>query len=92
MVYSLHDYGLICPNGLLLRTDGSLCGKADAAFFQDCCPQAIRSTGGRVPWLRSRMPSLARWRLLVDHVPGRLPRLLLRGAVGGAEKILGAPE
>jgi glycosyltransferase involved in cell wall biosynthesis len=92
VVYTLHDYGLICPNGLLLRRDGSLCGKADAAFFQDCCPQAIRSAGGRVPRLRSRLPSLARWRVLADHFPRRLPRQLLRAAVGGAEWMLGPPE
>jgi hypothetical protein len=32
-VYTLHDYGLICPNNLLLRSDEILCGKMDGDFF-----------------------------------------------------------
>jgi Glycosyltransferase Family 4 len=45
VAYTLHDYGLICPNKLLLRTDSKLCSKEDGNFFQDCCPRFIRTSG-----------------------------------------------
>lgn len=91
VIYTLHDYGLICPNNLLLRRDGMLCEKADPDFFQHCCPQLLRSAGGRRPWLAARLPSLARWRLFADNLPQRRRRQLLRSAVGLAERLLGEP-
>lgn len=92
VVYTLHDYGLICPNHLLLRCDGSLCDKADPDFFASCCPQLLRTAAGRRPLLASRLPSLARWRMFADHYPHRRRRALLQGAVGAAERLLGQPE
>ena len=91
VVYTLHDYGLICPNHLLLRHDGTLCGKADPNFFEACCPQALRVSGGRQPLVASRVPSLARWRQFAESYPHRRRRALLRAGVGMAERVLGHP-
>ncbi|MEB3265091.1 MAG: glycosyltransferase [Cyanobacteriota bacterium] len=91
VVYTLHDYGLICPNNLLLRHDGSLCGKADASFFEACCPQMLRVSGGRPPLVASRLPSLARWRKFAESYPHRRRRGLLQAGVGAAERLLGHP-
>lgn len=90
-VYTLHDYGLICPNNLLLRNDGSLCGKNDADFFEACCPQRLRVVSGGRPLLAARVPSLARWRNFAESYPHRRRRALLRTAVDWAEQLLGDP-
>lgn len=91
VVYTLHDFGLICPNNLLLRTDGSICGKADPTFFQSCCPQRLRVAPPSQVWLANRLPSLERWRSYADHYPHRRRRMLLQGAVTVAERSLGHP-
>jgi len=92
IVYTLHDYGLICPNALLLRSDGRLCGKNSEDFFQDCCPMLVRTAGGRRPMLAHRIPSLARWRMFVKRRPSGVVTTALYGAVTLAERILGMPE
>ena len=92
VVYTLHDYGLICPNNLLLRPDGQLCGKGDPAFFEACCPQTLRVSGGRPPLVAARVPSLARWRSFAESYPHRRRRAVLRGAVRLAEGVLGDPQ
>lgn len=92
VVYTLHDFGLICPNTFLLRSDGKLCGKADADFFQDCCPDLIRTAGGRLPALAAGLPSLARWRLYANQHPRPAIRAALRAAVGVAEWWWGDPS
>jgi len=91
VVYTLHDFGLICPNNLLLKTDGHLCGKNDPDFFQDCCPVLIRTAGGRSPVVASRLPALPRWRLFANQHPRPLVRAALRTAVGAAERWWGHP-
>lgn len=92
VVYTLHDYGLICPNSLLLRSDGNACGKADGEFFQDCCPILPRTNAGRVPPVRRWLPSLARWRMFANQQPRAALRTLLATAVATAERWLGSPE
>jgi len=92
VLYTIHDYGLICPNNLLLRRDGALCDKADPDFFASCCPRMLRTAEGRRPLISSRLPSLARWRMFADHYPHRRRRQLLQGAMGMAERLLGEPE
>jgi glycosyltransferase involved in cell wall biosynthesis len=94
VVYTLHDYGLICPNTLLLREDRKLCLKNDSEFFQDCCPTLIRSSRWHhvtAPWL-SRLPSLARWRLYSEQHPNRTLRFFLLTGVQMAERFLGHPR
>jgi hypothetical protein len=79
IVYTLHDFGLICPNTLLFKTDGKLCLKDDADFFQDCCPVLIRTAAGeRKPWT-AQLPSLARWRLFGQQFPTLHSRYTLPG-------------
>jgi glycosyltransferase involved in cell wall biosynthesis len=90
VVYTLHDFGLICPNSLLLRTDRTLCGKEDPDFFQDCCPVLVR-TGGSSRALTKNLPSLARWRMYADQQARPALRASLRAAVGLAERWLGDP-
>jgi glycosyltransferase involved in cell wall biosynthesis len=92
VIYTLHDYGLICPNALLLRHGGELCGKSTPDFFEGCCPELIRSAGGASPRFASRLPSLARWRQYANNQSNPYRRAFLRKAVGIAESILGAPE
>ena len=92
VVYTLHDFGLICPNRLLLRNTGELCDKSTPEFFGACCPQLIRTGHGRRPRLASQIPSLARWRQFAVNQPSHLRRLLLQAAVAVAERLLGAPE
>lgn len=91
VVYTLHDYGLICPNNLLLRSDGQLCSKQHGDFFQDCCPVLIRTSGGQVPGLAAQLPSLSRWRLFANQFPQPQVRQLLQWAVKLAERWLGDP-
>ena len=93
VVYTLHDYGLICPNALLLRDDGALCAKQDADFFRDCCPVLIRTDEPRrePPWT-ARFPSLARWQLYARQNPSRLLRPLLLAATNRAVRWLGNPR
>jgi len=92
VVYTLHDYGLICPNNLLLRSDGSLCGKNEPDFFADCCPLTIRCSGGRTPLVRHRVPGLFRWRHFAANQPRAVARSVLSACVRAAEAMLGAPE
>jgi glycosyltransferase involved in cell wall biosynthesis len=92
VVYTLHDFGLICPNALLLTTDGALCGKQDPDFFQDCCPVLVRTAGGRRPLVAARLPSLARWRLYAGHHPRPVVRAALLGGVRAAEQFWGEPR
>lgn len=92
VVYTLHDYGLICPNNLLLRSDGSLCGKNDPDFFQDCCPQTIRCARGLAPGLARRLPPLFRWQQYAANQAAFVPRQALSRLVGLATGVLGAPE
>lgn len=91
VVYTLHDYGLICPNHLLLRTDGQLCRKCQGDFFQDCCPENLRTAGGHRPWLRQRIPSLARWRKFTAQQANPLVRGLLNAALVVPRWIYGEP-
>ncbi len=93
VVYTLHDYGLICPNALLLRDDGVLCGKQNADFFQDCCPVLIRThrRGHERPWTAG-LPSLARWQLYARQHPRPLFRRLLLAATNRAARWMGAPR
>jgi len=92
VVYTLHDYGLICPNNLLVRTDGQLCGKATPDFFQDCCPELIRTTGRLPASVSTRVPSLARWRRYAGQQARPGVRAVLQRGVQVAEWIWGAPE
>lgn len=92
VVYTLHDYGLICPNNLLLKTDGRLCDKQDGGYFQDCCPAGFRISGGRVPYVSRHLPSLDRWRMFANQHPGLFMRPVLKVSVGLAEGIMGDPE
>ena len=93
VVYTLHDYSLICPNMLLLRDDGGLCAKQDADFFQDCCPVLIRTNGPRrkPPWT-ARFPSLARWQLYARQHPNPRLRALLLAATNRVVRWLGNPR
>jgi glycosyltransferase involved in cell wall biosynthesis len=89
VVYTLHDYGLICPNNLLLRRDGALCDKADPEFFAGCCPQLLRTASGRRPLLASQLPSLARWRMFADRYPPPPPAPAASGSRGGGRAAAG---
>jgi glycosyltransferase involved in cell wall biosynthesis len=93
VVYTLHDYGLICPNALLLRDDGALCAKQHADFFQDCCPVLIRTlrSGPRPAWI-GRLPSLARWQQYARQHPGSWRGALLRGTIACVMRWLGDPR
>jgi glycosyltransferase involved in cell wall biosynthesis len=92
VVYTLHDYGLICPNHLLLRTDGAICSKRDPDFFEACCPVPIRCSGGRPPLIASRLPSLARWEQFADNQPHAVPRAALKSLVVLGQALMGSPE
>jgi len=93
VAYTLHDYGLICPNTLLLRDDGALCAKQDADFFKDCCPVLIRANGRqRDPSWLTRFPSLARWQLYARQNPNPVLRALLLAATDRAARWLGNPR
>jgi glycosyltransferase involved in cell wall biosynthesis len=92
IVYTLHDYGLICPNALLLRSDGSLCGKQDGDFFEACCPVLIRTARDDRPVrLRARLPSLARWQMFSRQQRNPVVRRVLGMAVNAAVRHLGDP-
>jgi glycosyltransferase involved in cell wall biosynthesis len=91
VVFTLHDFGLICPNTFLFRTDGKLCTKDTSDFFQDCCPTLIRTTDRNdSPW-NTKIPSLARWRLFARQHPQPLLRNLLLYAVRAGERLWGDP-
>lgn len=92
VVYTLHDYGLICPNNLLLRGDGHLCGKHSPDFFQDCCPVTIRSSGGTVPPVARRLPPLFRWQQFAANQTGAITRVALEGLVTLGRAAFGEPE
>lgn len=92
VVYTLHDYGLICPNSLLLRSDGSLCGKHDPDFFQDCCPRTIRCSGGLARGLARRLPPLFRWQVYAANQATMIPRVALSLIVKLATYALGEPS
>ena len=93
VVYTLHDYGLICPNTLLRRDDGVLCGKADPDFFQDCCPIPIRTGLRRVGWAWSaRLPALARWQMYARQDPRPWRKAVLTTATSWAARGLGHPR
>lgn len=81
VIYTLHDYGLICPNNLLMQGPGNLCGKMDAGFFQDCCPAQIRSSGGKHPWIRHLLPSLSRWQAFTNQQKHPAIRLAMQSAI-----------
>jgi glycosyltransferase involved in cell wall biosynthesis len=94
VVYTLHDFGLICPNSLLLRSDGTLCDNQRSDFFEQCCPTLIRTIGRSTqkrPWI-ARLPSLARWRLYARQSSRHLVRSPLLAGVGLAERWLGNPR
>jgi glycosyltransferase involved in cell wall biosynthesis len=91
VAYTLHDFGLICPNHLLLRTDGAICGKCQGDFFQDCCPAPLRTAGGRTPWLRHRIPSLERWQFFTSQQASPLRRWLLQAGLLLPRLLLGEP-
>ena len=82
VVYTLHDFGLICPNVKLLRTDGHLCGKNTPDFFQDCCPVLVRTLDGPAPWFASRVPSLNQWRTFAEQHGSRAIRATLQTGIG----------
>jgi glycosyltransferase involved in cell wall biosynthesis len=92
VVYHLHDYGLICPNALLLRDGNRLCEKNSPDFFEGCCPTLLRVSHGRRPLLASKLPPLARWRQFAANQPRPIQRHLLTSSVRMAERLLGAPE
>lgn len=98
VVYTLHDYGLVCPNHLLLRTDGKICGKSDGNFFQDCCPVTIRAIGnitnksGKAPWIRSKLPPLSRWQVFANQQANPIVRTLLKTALKIPRAIYGDPN
>jgi glycosyltransferase involved in cell wall biosynthesis len=92
VLYTLHDYGLICPNEHLLREGNTLCGKNSSNFFEGCCPAFLRVLPKRQARFAAQLPSLARWRQFASNQPGRKRRALLQSTVYMAEKILGSPE
>jgi glycosyltransferase involved in cell wall biosynthesis len=92
VVYTLHDYGLVCPNTLLLRDDGMLCDKQSADFFQHCCPTLIRTDGRLARRWIARLPSLARWRLYTQQLPRPLLRRVLEAATDLGVRYLGDPS
>lgn len=92
VVYTLHDFGLICPNHLLWRDDGALCGKANADFFQDCCPVPLRTAGGKTPRLRQHLPALSRWDLFADQQTNPLFKTALKTSLQIPKWIYGAPK
>ncbi|HEX5069596.1 MAG TPA: glycosyltransferase [Vicinamibacterales bacterium] len=91
VLYTLHDYGLMCPNSLLLRSDGQLCGKASSDFFQDCCPELIRTAHHLPAALMTQIPPLARWRRYADQQTRPGLRRVMRSGVRIAESLLGQP-
>lgn len=88
VVYTLHDYGLICPNNLLLTSSGALCEKADSDFFGHCCPELLRVSAGRWSSLTGRLPSLSRWSRFAEQFPWGPGRGILKGAVRLAGRLL----
>src|SRR5262249_46818828 len=97
VVYTLHDFGLICPNTLLLRHDRKLCLKGHGDFFQDCCPALIRTARSSTHQDRGKAPgfavapSLARWRLYGEQYPRPGFRFALLAGIRMAEWFFGHP-
>lgn len=81
VVYTLHDFGLICPNHLLWRTDGQLCGKSHGDFFQDCCPLTLRTSRNKRPLLRPHLPPLSRWQVFAQQQANPAVKRLLQTAL-----------
>jgi glycosyltransferase involved in cell wall biosynthesis len=92
VIYTLHDYGLLCPNQHLLMEGDILCSKNSSDFFEGCCPTFIRVPPQRQANFAAQIPSLARWRQFALNQPGRKRRAIMRLAVNFAEMILGSPE
>jgi glycosyltransferase involved in cell wall biosynthesis len=92
VVYTLHDYGLICPNHLLWRDDGVLCGKANADFFQDCCPASLRTAKGKKPLIRQHLPPISRWEVFADQQSNPFVRSTLKSLLNVPKWIYGAPK
>jgi glycosyltransferase involved in cell wall biosynthesis len=92
VVYTLHDYGLICPNQHLLTGENTLCGKDSSDFFESCCPTLIRVLPKWQADFSAQVPSLARWRQFALNQPGRKRRAIMTAAVALSEKLLGNPE
>ena len=92
VVYTLHDFGLICPNHLLWRTDGKLCNKSRPDFFQDCCPVNLRVASSGQPPLRRHIPPLSRWQVFASQQSNPLVRGLLNTALKVPRMIYGTPE
>jgi glycosyltransferase involved in cell wall biosynthesis len=93
VVYTLHDYGLICPNALLLRDDGTLCDKQHGDFFEHCCPLLIRTAPrrDRTP-RRAALPSLTRWQMFGRQQRNPLVRGVLTAGTRAAVQLLGEPR
>lgn len=87
VVYTLHDFNLICPNGLLLRHDERLCTKSDPEVFEDCCPLGVRSARVQALRLAARLPALERWKAFANAYPRPVARRVLRWAVSRAERL-----
>ena len=92
VVYTLHDYGLICPNALLLREDMTLCEKNSPDFFDVCCPAMVRISHGNRSKFAANVPPLARLRLFANNQPNPIQRKLLTTAVAVAQALHGKPE
>ena len=92
VVYTLHDFGLVCPNHLLLRTDLRPCEKGDGDFFGACCPTPIRTSGGRTPSIRRRVPSLARWQAFASQQGNPFARGMLEAALAVPRLAWGDPS
>ncbi len=92
IVYTLHDFGLVCPNHLLLRPDLRPCEKGDADFFGPCCPTPLRVSGGRIPAIRRRVPSLARWQAFASQQGSPVVRGMLEAALAVPLLVSGDPS
>lgn len=89
VVYTLHDFGLICPTSHLLMADGSICGKASGDFFGACCPDPIRVGVGPASHLASRLPSMAKWRTLAAQIPFGPGRVVMSAGVRCMSRLAG---
>lgn len=88
VVYTLHDFGLICPNNLLLNNERMLCQKATQDFFGSCCPENLRLLPrGRLSVL-GRLPALSRWRRLTEQHHSTWVRKVAVAVISLAERVL----